>query len=50
MELSMSEIRILIEAVGMLDAEYGLDATGAALLDRLRKVRDRRTAEIEAGR
>jgi hypothetical protein len=48
MELSMAEIRILIEAVGTLDAEYGLDAVGAALLARLREVRDRRAAEIHA--
>lgn len=50
MELSLAELTMLIEAMGTQDAEYGLRSEGEASLARLQEVRDRRRAEIEAGR
>jgi len=50
MELSLSELRLLREALGTLEAEYGLRAEGEALMVRLRETIERREAEIAAGR
>jgi hypothetical protein len=48
MELSIGEIRILIEALAATALEYGSERE-AALLARLREVRERREEEIRRG-
>jgi hypothetical protein len=47
--LSLSDLHILIEALGTQEMEYGLSPESAALLDRLRTWRDERIREIERG-
>jgi hypothetical protein len=49
MELSIGEIRILIEALAASALEYGSSEREAALLVRLREVRERREEEIRRG-
>lgn len=47
---TLAEIRLLIEGLGTLIAEYGERPDRTELLDRLTAERDRRLAEIEAAR
>ena len=47
---TLAEIRILIEGLGTLSAEYGETPELRELLDRLYAERERRIAEIEAAR
>jgi hypothetical protein len=42
MELSLADLRLLIEAVGTLEAEYGERPATSELLERLRATRRRR--------
>lgn len=49
MELSIGEIRILIEALSAHALEYGARREEAELLARLREVRERREEEIRRG-
>lgn len=47
---TLAELRLLIEAVGTLIAEYGESPERCGLLERLRAERDRLVAEIEGAR
>lgn len=43
--ITLSEVEILVEALGTLDAEYGLTDEGRALLERMTEARTRLRAE-----
>lgn len=47
---TLAEIRLLIEALGTLMAEYGERPEPLALMERLRAMREERIAEIESAR
>ena len=49
MELSLKELKLIIEALGQLDMEYGR-SDAAALEARVREVRERREVEIDGAR
>lgn len=45
MELSLADLRLLIEALGVLEDEYGERSASAELRERLREARRRREEE-----
>jgi hypothetical protein len=49
-ELSLAEIKLLIECIGVTRSEYGDSPELINLAQRLRELRARREAEIERGR